>query len=223
MHTHCGEGVRGSAYVRAYVATRTTWLWETEDAAAGTRRWHSSNLSAVLCRLINRLPDYHASRATVTVASGSSRAPRARVSTQSTACARAALLCLEATLVLYTMHNVNLWWFTNSAHEFTSVNPRNYETDRVHRASSGCARAHFVCSRISDGYFTSIAVSVYFSSLTRKVQDRLYIKKNFNEVAPYLKRWTVKNSQEKAPTDMTWQTGDVRRSIFILVYTDRKT
>lgn len=30
----------------------------------GTYRWHSSNLSAVLCRLINRLPDYHAPRMT---------------------------------------------------------------------------------------------------------------------------------------------------------------
>lgn len=54
--THIDE--RQRLRTRIYVVTRTM---------KGTCRWHSSNLPAVLCRLINRLPDYHALQTVTTV------------------------------------------------------------------------------------------------------------------------------------------------------------
>lgn len=78
---------------RVYVVTRTTWRRVVEGEESGTRRWHSSNLSAVLCRLINRLPDYHASRTIVTAASARPSAA-SRASERSRLRARVRPLCV---------------------------------------------------------------------------------------------------------------------------------
>lgn len=57
MHIDEGYGQR----VRARICGNTY------NEVRGTCRWHSSNLPAVLCRLINRLFDYHALRTVTTV------------------------------------------------------------------------------------------------------------------------------------------------------------
>jgi len=56
--------------------------------------WHSSNLSAVLCRLINRLSDYHVPQTLLTIATV--RSPHACLNAVLTACARAASFVFQS-------------------------------------------------------------------------------------------------------------------------------